>query len=71
MDRFSREGIPNQFQHVKHPWFGRSCRTFQVKTCFMVLDDDGSNEVTPFEFKQPEARDRPERRMGVVMCFSP
>ncbi|CAK9104524.1 Uncharacterized protein SCF082_LOCUS48774 [Durusdinium trenchii] len=23
-----------------------------VKTCFMVLDDDGSNEVTPFEFKQ-------------------
>eukprot|EP00439_Symbiodinium_sp_Y106_P086391 s2122_g32.t3 len=23
-----------------------------VKTCFMVLDDDGSNEVTSFEFKQ-------------------
>ncbi|CAJ1331654.1 unnamed protein product [Effrenium voratum] len=23
-----------------------------VKTCFTVLDDDGSNEVTPFEFKQ-------------------
>ena len=24
----------------------------EVKSCFMVLDDDGSNEVTPFEFKQ-------------------
>jgi len=23
-----------------------------VKSCFTVLDDDGSNEVTPFEFKQ-------------------
>ena len=24
----------------------------EVKSCFTVLDDDGSNEVTPFEFKQ-------------------
>ena len=29
-----------------------TCFFHEVKSCFMVLDDDGSNEVTPFEFKQ-------------------
>ncbi len=28
----------------------------EVKSCFTVLDDDGSNEVTPFEFKQLETK---------------
>ena len=43
-----------------HRKYGQDCtslsfcksKKFQVKTCFMVLDDDGSNEVTSFEFKQ-------------------
>ena len=38
-----------------------------MKTCFTVLDDDGSNEVTPFEFKQLLVRTAQSARRCI--CF--
>ena len=48
--------------------FARTSAHVEVKSCFTVLDDDGSNEVTPFEFKQLVSQSADVTRTYITSC---